>query len=141
LSNFQERIMYVMLRMVYLVLILIVWIFKKNQKKYYRFSQDQKTAASVMSNEQSQCILPWSSKNKQNQGNRVKRKDIIPTSLLNTTYWRIWFSLVQKQTNKQDLHPSIIETEYKEYFPANMNIYFIWNRQEHKRLSGIPEIT
>jgi hypothetical protein len=31
---------------------------KKKQNKYNHFSQDQKTTASVISNEQSQCILP-----------------------------------------------------------------------------------
>jgi hypothetical protein len=39
---------------------------------------------------------------------------------------------------KQDLHSSIIETNSKEYCPGTMNIYFIQDRLEQKRLSGIP---
>jgi hypothetical protein len=39
--------------------------------------------------------------------------------------------------NQQDLHSSIIETEDKEYCPGTMNIYFIRDRLELKRLSGI----
>jgi hypothetical protein len=69
------------------------------------------------------------------QGTRIKRKRPSPTSLLNTTYWRLWSSLIQRY--KQDLHYSIIETNNKEYCPGTMNIYFIWDRQDQKRLSGI----
>jgi hypothetical protein len=118
--------------MFYPVLKLIAWRFKK--KKYEHFSQDQKTTASVISNEESQCILPWSSKNKQSQGFMIKRKELSPTSLLNTTYWRVWSSLLQRK----DLHSSIIEIEYNDYCPGTMNIYFIWDRLEQKRLSGVP---
>jgi hypothetical protein len=50
------------------------------------------------------------------------------------TYWRVWYSLLQRK----DLHSSIIETDYKEYYPGTMNIYFIRDRLEKKRLSGIP---
>jgi hypothetical protein len=39
---------------------------------------------------------------------------------------------------KQDLHSSIIETNNKEYCPRTMNIYFIRDKLEQKRLSGIP---
>jgi hypothetical protein len=39
--------------------------------------------------------------------------------------------------NKQDLHSSIIETGNKDC-PVTMNIYFIRDRLEQKRLSGIP---
>jgi hypothetical protein len=39
---------------------------------------------------------------------------------------------------KQDLHSLIIEIEYKEYCPVTMNIFFIQDRLELKRLSGIP---
>jgi hypothetical protein len=38
----------------------------------------------------------------------------------------------------QDLHSSIIETDYKEYCPGTMNIFFIRGRLEQKRLSRIP---
>jgi hypothetical protein len=38
----------------------------------------------------------------------------------------------------QDLHSSIIETENKEYCPGTMNMYYIRDRLEQKRLSGIP---
>jgi hypothetical protein len=41
-------------------------------------------------------------------------------------------------TNTKNIHSSIIETRKKEYCPATMNIYFIQDRQEQKRLSGIP---
>jgi hypothetical protein len=40
--------------------------------------------------------------------------------------------------NLQNLHSSIIEKSNKEYCPGTMNIYFIRDRQEQKRLSGIP---
>jgi hypothetical protein len=39
---------------------------------------------------------------------------------------------------KKHLHSSIIETDNKEYCPGTMNIYFIRDRLEQKRLSGIP---
>jgi hypothetical protein len=39
---------------------------------------------------------------------------------------------------KQDLHSSIIETYHKEYCPGTMNIYFIRDRLEQKRLSVRP---
>jgi hypothetical protein len=63
----------------------------------------------------------------------TKRKGLSPTSLLNTTYWSVWSSLLQRE----DLHSSIIKTEDKEYFPVIVNIYFIRDRLELKRLSGI----
>jgi hypothetical protein len=40
--------------------------------------------------------------------------------------------------NKQDLYFSIIETSNNEYCPGTINIYFIRDRIEQKRLSGIP---
>jgi hypothetical protein len=49
-----------------------------------------------------------------------------------------WYDLLCYKENKQDLHSSIIEAEYKEYCPGTMNIYFIRDRLEQKRLSGIP---
>jgi hypothetical protein len=48
------------------------------------------------------------------------------------------YALLCYKDNKQDLHSSIIETEDKEYCPGTMNIYFIRDRLELKRLSGIP---
>jgi hypothetical protein len=48
------------------------------------------------------------------------------------------YDLVCYKDNKQDLHSSIIETNSKEYCPGTMNIYFIRDRLELKRLSGIP---
>jgi hypothetical protein len=48
------------------------------------------------------------------------------------------YDLLCYEDNKQDLHSSIIETEDKEYCPCTMNIYFIRDRLELKRLSGIP---
>jgi hypothetical protein len=48
------------------------------------------------------------------------------------------YDLLCYKDNKQDLHSSIIETDNKEYCPGTMNIYFIWVRQESKRLSKIP---
>jgi hypothetical protein len=68
------------------------------------------------------------------QGYNIKRKGLSPTSLLNATYWRVWSSLLQRK----DLHSSIIETNNKEYCPGTMNIYFIRDKLEQKRLSGIP---
>jgi hypothetical protein len=47
------------------------------------------------------------------------------------------YDLLCYEANKQDLHSSIIETNSKEYFPGTMNIYFIRDRLEQKRLSGI----
>jgi hypothetical protein len=40
------------------------------------------------------------------------------------------------EINKQVLHSSIIETKNIEYCPGTMNIYFIWDRLELKRLPG-----
>jgi hypothetical protein len=48
------------------------------------------------------------------------------------------YDLLCYKENKQDLHSSIIETRNKEYCPGTMNIYFIRDRLELKRLSGIP---
>jgi hypothetical protein len=48
------------------------------------------------------------------------------------------YDLLGCKDNKQDLHSSIIETENKEYCPGTMNIYFIRDRLDSKRLSGIP---
>jgi hypothetical protein len=39
----------------------------------------------------------------------LREKGLSPTSLLNTTYWGVWSSLLQRN----DLHSSIIETEGK----------------------------
>jgi hypothetical protein len=39
---------------------------------------------------------------------------------------------------EKGLKDTIIEMYYKEYCPGNMNICFIWDRLEQKRLSGIP---
>jgi hypothetical protein len=47
------------------------------------------------------------------------------------------YDLLCFKDNKQDLHSSIIETSNKEYCPGIMNIYFIRDRLEQKRLSGI----
>jgi hypothetical protein len=47
------------------------------------------------------------------------------------------YDLLCYKDNKQDLHSSIIETDNKEYCPSTMNIYFIRDRLELKRLSGI----
>jgi Ulp1 family protease len=60
---------------------------------------------------------------------RMKRKGLSPTSLLNTTYWRVWSSLLQTK----DLHSSIIVKINKEYCPGTMNIYFIRSRLEQKK--------
>jgi hypothetical protein len=48
------------------------------------------------------------------------------------------YDLLCYKENEQDLHSTIIETEDKEYCPGTMNIYFIRDRLEQKRLSGIP---
>jgi hypothetical protein len=48
------------------------------------------------------------------------------------------YALLCYKDNKQDLHFSIIETRNKGYCPGTMNIYFIRDRLEMKRLSGIP---
>jgi hypothetical protein len=48
------------------------------------------------------------------------------------------YDLLCYKDNKQDLHSSIIETNDKEYCPGTMNIYFIRDRLELNRLSGIP---
>jgi hypothetical protein len=48
------------------------------------------------------------------------------------------YDILCYKNNKQDLHSSIIETDHKEYCPGIMNIYFIRDRLEQKRLSGIP---
>jgi hypothetical protein len=48
------------------------------------------------------------------------------------------YDLLCYKDNIQDLHPSIIATSSKEYCPGTMNIYFIRDRLEQKRLLGIP---
>jgi hypothetical protein len=48
------------------------------------------------------------------------------------------YDLLCYKDNKQDLYSSIIETSNKKYCPVIMNIYFIRDRLELKRLSGIP---
>jgi hypothetical protein len=48
------------------------------------------------------------------------------------------YDLLCDKYNKEDLHSSIIETTIKDYCPGTMNIYFIKDRLEQKRLSGIP---
>jgi hypothetical protein len=48
------------------------------------------------------------------------------------------YDLLCYKDNKQDLHSSIIETSNKEYCPGTMNIYFIRDTLELKRLSGMP---
>jgi hypothetical protein len=74
-------------------------------------------------------------KNK-NQGTRIKRKGLAQPhySIQNVE----GYDLLCYKDNKQDLHSSIIETDNKEYCPGTMNIYFIRDRLELKRLSGIP---
>jgi hypothetical protein len=39
---------------------------------------------------------------------------------------------------REDLHPSIIEKNNKDYCPGTMNICFFRDRLEQKRVSGIP---
>jgi hypothetical protein len=74
LSGKIQKIM-ALLRILYPVLILRAWRFKITKKKNYPFSQDQKkTAVSLISNHQSQCILPWSSENKQKSRNQDQEK-------------------------------------------------------------------
>jgi hypothetical protein len=46
------------------------------------------------------------------------------------------YDLLCYKDNKQDLHSSIIEIDSKEYCPGTMNIYFIQDSLEQKRLSG-----
>jgi hypothetical protein len=48
------------------------------------------------------------------------------------------YDLLCYKDNKQDLHSSIIETINKDYCPGTMNIYFVRDRLEQKRLSEIP---
>jgi hypothetical protein len=48
------------------------------------------------------------------------------------------YDLLCYKDSKQDQYSSIIETKNKEYCPGTMNIYFIRDRLELKRLSGIP---
>jgi hypothetical protein len=48
------------------------------------------------------------------------------------------YDLLCYKYNKQDLYSLINEIEDKEYCPGTMNIYFIRDRIEQKRLSGIP---
>jgi hypothetical protein len=48
------------------------------------------------------------------------------------------YDLLCYKDNKQDLHSSIIDINNKEYCPGTMNIYFIRDRLELKRLSGVP---
>jgi hypothetical protein len=48
------------------------------------------------------------------------------------------YDLLCYKYKRQDLHSSIMETKNKEYCPGTMNIYFIRDRPELKRLSGIP---
>jgi hypothetical protein len=48
------------------------------------------------------------------------------------------YDLLCYKDNQKDLYSLIIEAEYKEYCPGTMNIYFIRDRLELKRLSGIP---
>jgi hypothetical protein len=49
------------------------------------------------------------------------------------------YDLLCYKEYKQYLHSSIIETDNnKEYCPGTMNIYFIRDRLEQKRLSRIP---
>jgi hypothetical protein len=47
------------------------------------------------------------------------------------------YDLLCYKDNKQYLHSSIIETNNKEYCPGTINIYFIRDRLEQKRLSGL----
>jgi hypothetical protein len=48
------------------------------------------------------------------------------------------YDLLCYKGNQQDLHSSIIETNNNEYCPGTMNIYFIRDRLELKRLTEIP---
>jgi hypothetical protein len=48
------------------------------------------------------------------------------------------YDLVCYKDNKQDLHSSTIHKANKEYCHDTMNIYFIRDRLELKRLSGTP---
>jgi hypothetical protein len=48
------------------------------------------------------------------------------------------YDLLCYKDNKLDLHSSIIETNSKEFCSGTMNIHFIWDRQELKKLSRIP---
>jgi hypothetical protein len=51
------------------------------------------------------------------------------------------YDLLCYKGNNQYLLSSIIETSYKEFFPGNMNIYFIRDRQVQKRLDYFLQST
>jgi hypothetical protein len=99
LSTSQKIKMCLLLRMLYPFLTLITWRFKK--EKHEHFFQDQKTAALVISNWKSQCILPWYSKIK------INEKGLSPRSLLNRNIEGN--DLLCYKDIKQDLHSSFIE--------------------------------
>jgi hypothetical protein len=51
------------------------------------------------------------------------------------------YDLLCDKDNIQNLHSSMIDINDKEYCPGNMNIYFIRDRLELKRLSGKHDMT
>jgi hypothetical protein len=112
----------------YPVLTLIAWRFKRNKCQY--FSQDQKITASVISN--SQCILPWSSKSKKNPRKQDWEKRAYPNLI---TQYNILKVMIFFATKKRS---TFLNHWDKEYCPDVMNIYFIRDRQEQKILSRIP---
>jgi hypothetical protein len=114
--------------MLYPVLTLIAWRFKITLLS----GSENSSTSNIKYNPDAYCLdLQRTSKI---QRSRIKRKGVSSTSLLNTSYWRVWSNLLQRK----DLHSSIIETDNKEYCPGTMNIYFIWYRLELKRLSRKP---
>jgi hypothetical protein len=71
---------------------------------------------------------------------KVKEQELIEKGLAQPHYsiqHIEGYNLLCFKEMKQDLHSSIIETDNKDYCPGTMNIYFIRDSLELKRLSGI----
>jgi hypothetical protein len=88
----------------------------------------------VISNEQ--YMLPLSTKKNQKSRKGLRQKGLAQPHY--SMQHIEGYDMLCYKDNKQDLHSSIIEKEYKEYCPSTMNIYLIRDRLEQKRLSGMP---
>jgi hypothetical protein len=73
---------------------------------------------------------------RKSQGDRIREKGLAQPHY-SIQHIEGYDLLCYKESIK-DLHSSIIEIKNKEYCPGTMNNYFIRDRQEQKRLSGIP---
>jgi hypothetical protein len=98
----------------------MVWRFKRKKQKHQHFSQEQQTAASVISSKQANkhaitmyVALIFKEQAEVEESKSIEKKQKA-SLIINTTFWCKWSALLQKQNQ----HLSIIETKIPVLVPG-----------------------